>query len=442
MKKFIMLSAVMAAVSTAFVACSSDDDLAQQPKAPETTVEEGTPLVVKVVDATRGTDWTTNTLPDFALFSTKSGAEVRDLTGEVFTNNGSGVFAPASTVYWQDGTWDFYAISDNTTNTTEDLGSSTRSITYTVPTDYASQTDLLVGAAIGKKQSDGDVEIPFYHALARIEKIRVNFNQLNKDNKLSSNSTKYFLIKSITLKNVYTTGKFTFPATWAAPDGSSWTNLATPGNYTIVFKDFVKDDNGNIKVFNEIPDPTNSNPSQNIPTGHATTTVRATADYGSGLVNEPNFFKPGDDRHELPITDEGLYLLPQALSTTVTGSGPYTLGGPYAEIEGFLFIDNVDWDTVEEYIGYAQGGDDDFWSYAATAADQTAIEAGTGGISSWNGKANNYGFTHEVMPKYYCPISTTLLPNKRYVLNIDLSSVLRAATGGDLIFQGATIKTE
>ena len=50
MKKFIILSALVAAVSTAFVACSSDDDLAQQPKAPETIVDngssEGTPFSV------------------------------------------------------------------------------------------------------------------------------------------------------------------------------------------------------------------------------------------------------------------------------------------------------------------------------------------------------------------------------------------------------------
>ncbi|MCR5512768.1 MAG: hypothetical protein K6F43_04290 [Prevotella sp.] len=49
MKKFIMLSAVMAAVSTAFVACSSDDDLALAPAVPEETVidtPKGTPFSV------------------------------------------------------------------------------------------------------------------------------------------------------------------------------------------------------------------------------------------------------------------------------------------------------------------------------------------------------------------------------------------------------------
>ena len=58
MKKFIVLSALAAVASMAFVACSSDDDLAQQPKAPETIVDngssQGTPFSVNPSsDATR-----------------------------------------------------------------------------------------------------------------------------------------------------------------------------------------------------------------------------------------------------------------------------------------------------------------------------------------------------------------------------------------------------
>lgn len=58
MKKFIMLSAVMAAVSTAFIACSSDDDLAQAPAVPEETVidtPKGTPFSLSVSADTRAT---------------------------------------------------------------------------------------------------------------------------------------------------------------------------------------------------------------------------------------------------------------------------------------------------------------------------------------------------------------------------------------------------
>jgi len=63
MKKFIMLSAVMAAVSTAFVACSSDDDLAQAPAVPEETVidtPKGTPFSLSVSAATRATLYNAN----------------------------------------------------------------------------------------------------------------------------------------------------------------------------------------------------------------------------------------------------------------------------------------------------------------------------------------------------------------------------------------------
>ena len=379
--------------------------------------------------------------------------------GQFYKNDGSGNFVSgtqenetftASSVAWkQTGAWDFYALSNKDATSyfdfaqsggadLEDFARETgRNFTYTVPTDYNSQKDLLVGAAMNKSMSGGDVEIPFYHALARIEKIMVNFKQLKNDNKLASNSTKYFLIKSITLKNVYTTGKFTFPdGTWAAPDGNSWSNLATPGDYVIELTDFERE-NGNIKVFDEIVDPNNTDASENIPTGLATGTKR-------GTTNEPNFFAPGTGRHELPIAagDEGLYLLPQALSSTITGTAPnYTLSGPYAEIEGFIFVDNTDWDTVDEYLN-----DGDYVA-AAETADNTALEISSG-YSNWTGKANNYGFTHgATMGKFYCPITafpttSPLLPNKRYVLNIDLSSTLRGKENAELVFAGAEIKNE
>ena len=62
MKKFIVLTAILAAASTAFVACSSDDDLAQQPKAPETIVDspKGTPFSLSVSADTRSTLYNAN----------------------------------------------------------------------------------------------------------------------------------------------------------------------------------------------------------------------------------------------------------------------------------------------------------------------------------------------------------------------------------------------
>ena len=72
MKKILVMSALVA-FSAAFVACSSNDDLVQAPTAPEETVDEGTPLTIKVTDATRGTDWTATSLPSFSLNLSSSG---------------------------------------------------------------------------------------------------------------------------------------------------------------------------------------------------------------------------------------------------------------------------------------------------------------------------------------------------------------------------------
>ena len=56
MKKVILLMAACVAVGTAFVACSSDDDLVQQaPVVPEENVNEGTPFSVQPVSGTANT---------------------------------------------------------------------------------------------------------------------------------------------------------------------------------------------------------------------------------------------------------------------------------------------------------------------------------------------------------------------------------------------------
>jgi len=458
MKKFIMLSAVMAAVSTAFVACSSDDDLVQAPAVPEESVSEGTPLVINVVDATRGTDLTTSTLQGFKLFSTKTGGTTTWLTGTDFIKSGE-TFIPENglPVIWQDDDpWDFYAVShavdsenldaENVYFTSEEIAAASegdpaygkttsdvksgRNFTYTVPTDYANQKDLLVAAAINKDQEAGEVDIPFYHALARVEKVKVHFKGL-MDASLSYPDYK-FLIKNITFKNVLTTGKFTFPATWAAPDASSWTEQATQGDYTIELVDFDKDGD-DIKFFDEIEDPSSPGvKSEYIPKGLLTDTER--------ITGEPNYFAPSTGSHELPISDQGLYLLPQALSTTVTPNGSnYTLTGPYVELEGFIVVESVDWDAVADEI--SDGNYDDAVAYVEQ--DLSLQPSFTGASAAIPGRSNNYNLTHSaVMGKFYCPITTTLLPNKRYVLYIDLSSTLTLATNGSKVFSAATIKTD
>jgi hypothetical protein len=179
MKKFIMLSAVMAAVSTAFVACSSDDDLAQAPAAPEETVSEGIPFSVVAfnTDDTRavrydanGDGWepTTGTTPvaatgnsafvkSFKLYGKQAGASDVWINNLIFARtakSGDGSkFVPSrlsnNDAYTSTLTWPtddtkattFYAITDNDIPTTGDNTNLTGvnwtpasgTFTYTVP---------------------------------------------------------------------------------------------------------------------------------------------------------------------------------------------------------------------------------------------------------------------------------------------------------------------
>ena len=151
MKKFIVLTAIMAATSTAFIACSSDDDLAQQPTAPETIVEngtsEGTPFSVNPSsDVTRAVrygasawgNYVDNSTPYvncFKLYGKQSGLDAW-INNVVFTREKTGANAniwgpnriqstPVASLSWpKDDTetplvkesevaTNFYAITDN-----------------------------------------------------------------------------------------------------------------------------------------------------------------------------------------------------------------------------------------------------------------------------------------------------------------------------------------
>ena len=191
MKKFIMLSAVMAAVSTAFVACSSDDDLAQAPAVPEETVSEGIPFSVVAfnTDDTRavrynadgeGFDPTTGATPtaasapydfvrSFKLYGMQEGASEPWIKNLIFARTAAdGKFLPArendgsafvGSLTWPTTNTDkattFYAITDNDiatgsgntiNNVTWNPGSG--NFTYTMPTtsetiDYIEYSDQL-----------------------------------------------------------------------------------------------------------------------------------------------------------------------------------------------------------------------------------------------------------------------------------------------------------
>lgn len=408
MKKILVMSAFVA-ISAAFVACSSNDDLVQAPTAPEETVDEGTPLTIKVTDATRGTDWTATSLPSFSLYSVANGGTTRWLgtyengssSGVVFDNTSdggtgyTGEFTNGSNLLWEDGTWDFYAISDATfyeesdgdvgTQDAEHLDAATdRNFTYVVPTNYNDQKDLLVAAAIGKKSTDngGVVSLPFQHALAQIGQITLKFDATGNT---ESNASKVFIIKSITIHGIKSTGKYTFPATWTANaeqynlnNKGTWTTVdGSESEYHVELPQFELDGNNNYKIFDEnvddVDDPT---PTEFTVNNLATETARYQYPDPSDptkTIKVPNYFRcPAAGKklsYVLPLAkktgtegnvqynynptapnydiDGGLYIIPQVLSKTVftKNNGDVLLdqtSGVYAEIHGVIFNETSD----------------------------------------------------------------------------------------------------
>ena len=499
MKKFIVLSALVAATSTAFVACSSDDDLAQQPKAPETTVEEGTPLTIKVVDATRGTDWTAATIPSISLYRIANGAATRGegesntgtSIGQFFKNDGSGNLESGTldktqnppftkgNVSWEDGSWDFYALSNKDDVSTFDFAQSAggddledlartsgRNFTYTVPTNYNEQQDLLVGAALGKTKANPTVTIPFQHALAQIGEIEFTFSAL-----ASNVSDRYYLIKSVTLHNVYTTGTFTFPdgeeleidRSDADPANhkdnvtSAWGTLATLGDYHIDLPQFDLDDDNNYKIFEE--DLSETDPVERTCTGFASGTNRyqyPDPEDATNTITVPNYFQcpaAGQTwKYRLPLakktgsegdafggydattatytTDGGLYIIPQSLPKTVWEmDGTEIKGitsGVYLEIHGAIIYmsepDETDWDDkfAQEFEGAT--GDCQFTHFNNYYATQVLNH-------------NAY------LGKYLVPLvkaKKILKAGGRYRLTFDLSKAVTKESAA-VVFAGATI---
>ena len=507
MKKILVMSALVA-ISAAFVACSSNDDLVQAPTAPEETIDEGTPLTIKVTDATRGTDWTATSLPSFSLYTVRvnpddntkidrwlgtntDGASI----GQFFQGDGNGNFASGtlenetfspSSIAWEEGSWDFYALSNKDATSyfdfakgagdvdLEDFAEKTgRNFTYTVPTDYNTQQDLLVGAALGQSNTGSPVEIPFQHALAQIGEIEFTFSPLASDV-----SDRYYLIKSITLHNIYTTGTFTFPDD-KAPEidrtdadktkhkdnvTGSWTTgedtgiLSTLGSYHIELPQFQLDDNNNYLIFDEVTaDPDYI--SENEPTAFASNTVRyqyPDPEDATKIIKVPNYFqcptagqtwsyrmpivkKVGSEGSEFKkydatkatyTQDGGLYIIPQALAKTVWEMDGTDIkgvtSGVYLEIHGAIL--------------YMSEPDETGW----TDKFAQEFEGATGDFQFTN--VNNYYATqvlnHDAyLGHYLIPLvkaKKILKAGGRYRLTFDLSKAVTIESAA-VVFAGATV---
>ena len=496
MKKFIVLSALVAATSTAFVACSSEDDLAQQPKAPETTVDngssEGTPLTITFVDATRGTDWTKTTLPSFSLYSvthskvniaapgdpenkvykrwlgsySAQGASSGEPVSNTATSNPgeyTGVFTIAETKWPDESTaYDFYALSDATFAKeagdvdAEHFDASPRTFTYTVTNDYANQTDLLVASTLNKKATDngGNVSLDFYHALARIKSVKLMYHASE------TNTGAFFIIKSMTLKNVASTGTFTFPDAdlTATNVNTSWSGQKDLADYTFTFADYELDANDNILVFDETP---NANEYENaIKCMHADTKR-------CGISGFPNFFtvpsKNTDIEFEFPLelnrdnsTDpatytkadnKGLFLLPQTLAKTVAESDAndkwtFNKNGentPYLEIRFYGL--NVDYtDSPDEFYD-----EDDFCGPSGVTEmyPDDALTAAVGDHALITNARINYALEHDYLHTVAIPLSQiTLEGGKYYTLKayFNLATDIYS-TDGLRIFDGSIVSS-
>ena len=330
MKKMVFMAAIVAAC-TAFVACSSDDDLVQQkPDVPEESVEECYPMTVKVVDfASRGNDWTSTTLENFTLYSTMTDAWK---TGKLFGKDAGGNWTTNGDLGWPDeNTYTFFGISDGVgvvddfadINENEGAGddhpdapavtATTCSFNYKMPLlnsrkpredfdeyYYNSEDlkDLLVAKTTGSKNTGdpaGSLEVQFQHALAQITAIKVYVNQgrlVDKEFTNAASNMYVFRIGGARVGGIKAVGTYTFDAIdpWVAKAGSE-------------------------EKF-EIPLQPES-------------------------FEDAVFMAKGSAKKVLPLTDDGFYIIPQAANGNVTNQptegvvsgGEYGITGPYIEFD-------------------------------------------------------------------------------------------------------------
>ena len=390
MKKKMLFLAALVAATTAFTGCSKDEDLAQVPEvAPAMGDPEPFtfPMFVSATTGgeTRGTDLTSSSFAAFTMYSNMTGSASWN-TGVAFTKGTSWGAGSVDTSFPDNtNTYTFYGVSDaaNITKTSgnpniSEVTAESFSFTYQIPTTYADQQDLLVGKTTGTG-ADGEVNFTgdnkFTHALAKIKAIKVYCNIDKVDN--AGDKVNYrFRINGIRLGGLNTVGTYTF--------GSGWGSLS--GN----------------DVF-EVP---------------------LTA---SGLTFGAMEFQPGAKATAvtLPLTDDGLYLIPQVAAGAVASVGTsYEITGAYAELDAQVFFYS-DYETSPELGGAYRVGEN-LWS--GFEWDEESSDA--------------VGFG-----KIRVPLSFTITPNNGYTLVLDISrAVIYENEGSDAgtavsepIFSGATI---
>lgn len=390
MKKMVFMAAFVAATA-AFVACSSNDDLVQQKpeisEASEDNVEEKVPMTIVVSDLTsRGTDFndTDHPLTAFTLYSNMNASWVN---GKPFTKPNDSWTVDGADLSWENGgPFTFYGVSDVTNLTKVTVGTqsvpqtptvseNTVSFGYTMPQELRPKDDpddeqeadrywcnsenlpdLLVSKNTGSSSlNDGKLTVDFTHALARIKEINIYANTTRLEaleTPITDHQMFRFRINGIRLGGLKSVGTYTFGAT------TPWTVSGDDTEFTIPLKQ-------------------------------------------SELTYAKTWFKPGADKTTgitLPLTDGGLYLIPQTAAGEIVGTGSYEVSGAYAELDAQVFVyDNAAYTTLDD-IG---------WYYCCEDFDpQTFKEA--------DSEQAKFGLIR-------VPLKFTLAANNVYILTLDLS---------------------
>ena len=321
----MVFMAAFVAATAAFVACSSNDDLVQQkPDVPEEpTVKHPMTLIVSA-PSTRGTDLDATSLKKFKMYSNYHNTWYN---GALFEKNDNGAWVNKynAQMAWSDedvdnkATYTFYGVNDfdnfsvvSAVTQKPTVLENTVSFGYKMPTktrdtdddgepdesyvDYADQVDLLVAKAtagpdVGNPK--GALNVDFDHALALIHKIYVYANPANIPE--DEVALWKFRINSIKLGGLKNAGVYTFGSTFA---NGTW-NVSS----------------GDDVVFD-------------IPLDHTKMSF-AEMEFSAGAKTTT--------AKELPLTDDGLYLIPQQASGSVIESPDpnlnFEVSGPYAELE-------------------------------------------------------------------------------------------------------------
>lgn len=412
MKKILVMSALVA-ISTAFVACSNENDLVQQkPEVPETPTERY-PITVTVSDPTsRGTDLTADDLTSFSMYSTIDAswqATTTSKLGAAFAKNPTtGVWSNTNGVEttWPSQTTDytFYAVNDVTNMTSAPtVTSSSVSFGYAMPQsqdanddwyyDYTKQVDLLVAKETTNYNAGdpnkGTINVTFNHALALIKKIKVYCSyQKMDDNSMTGISLWHFRVNGIKLGGLKAAGTYTF-------------DRKDPEDIT---KDAPWVVSGDDAEF-EIPlDETK-------------------------LTFDDMTFVAGDKTHNavvLPLKDDGIYLIPQEAEGHMTylGSNVYSWTGAYAILD--LQSATVDTEVDPIQVTY------EIWDKAVDLdnydPDDPSMDPSLFGTGWDEESSNKNGFQ-----KVRVPLNFVVEPGKGYTLVIDITNAISAEDGPHIL---------